>query len=109
MLIKHTHRKAEETLEINLSQPRQTFLFTPPPSFEGSWMIGLISVEVYKSIFNINYQNNKIEFYTDTFNEISFEELKGELEEIFNISKIPHDEHLQDEILGPRTKSAYKK
>ena len=47
-------------------------------------MIGLTSVQVYNSIININYQNNKFELYTDTFDEISFEELKVELEEILN-------------------------
>ena len=70
-------------------------------------MIGLMSVQVYNSIFNINYRNNKIELYTDTFDEISFEELKVELEEILNKWKISK-EHLQDEEIAPRITSAYK-
>ena len=57
-------------------------------------MIDLISLEVYNSIFNISYQNNIFEFYTDTFDEFSFEEVKVELEEIVNISDISI-KHLQ--------------
>ena len=71
-------------------------------------MIGLLSLEVYNSIFIINPENNKFELYTDTFDEISFKELKDELEEILDISNITHG-RLQDEIIGPRILKAYKK
>ena len=36
-LIKQTHKKAEETLEVKPSHPRQTFHFNPLISIEGSW------------------------------------------------------------------------
>ena len=52
-------------------------------------MIGLISLEVYNSIFKITEENNKFELHTDTFDEFSFEELKDELEDIF-LSQILH-------------------
>ena len=71
-------------------------------------MLGLMTLEVYNSIFNITHENNKFELHTDTFDEFSLEELKDELEEIVNISNNSH-EHLQDEIIGPRIFSAYKK
>ena len=59
-------------------------------------MIALIGLEFYNSIYNINTANNKFEFYTDTFDEFSFEELKKELEEIITVSDItPY--HLQHE------------
>ena len=86
--IKPTHTKTEETLEFKFTKPRQTFNFKPLKSDEGSWMIGLTSLEVYNSIFNITAENNKVEFYTDTFGEFSFEELKNELEEILSVSDI---------------------
>ena len=71
-------------------------------------MIGLISLEVYKSIFNITEENNKFKLYADTFDEFSFTELKDTLEEILNISDItPY--HLQHEIIGPRIIEAYQK
>ena len=50
-LIKQTHRKPEEALEFKLTKPRETFQFIPPISIKGTWMLGLTSLEVYKSIF----------------------------------------------------------
>ena len=71
-------------------------------------MIGLKSLEVYNSIFNINTTNNKFELYTDSFEEFSFEELKDELEEILSFwDIIPY--HLQREKIGPRIIEPYKK
>ena len=71
-------------------------------------MIGLTSLEVNNSIFNITEENNKFEFYTDTFDDFSFTELKDELDEIRKISNVTC-ELLQDDILGPCIFSAYKK
>ena len=103
-LNEQTHRKAEETLEFKLTKPRGTFHFNPPIQIKGDWMIGLTSLEVYNSIFNINQENNKFELYTDTFDEFSFTALK----KILNISDItPH--HLQRETVGPRIIQAYRK
>ena len=98
MLFKHTHRKAEETLEVKLTKPRKTFHFNPPILIEGSWMLGLTSLEVYNSIFNIT-QNIKFELYTDKFDEFSFTKLKGAVE-IVNVSNTS-PEDLKDDTLGP--------
>ena len=70
--------------------------------------LDLTSLEVYNSISNINHENIKFELYTDTFDELSFEGLKDELEEIHDISN-KTSEHLQNEIIGPRINSAYIK
>ena len=71
-------------------------------------MIGLTSLEVYNSIFNIRQRNNKFEIYRDTSKNFGFLELKDELEEILNISYIT-PEHLRDEIIGPRIIDEYIK
>ena len=73
MLIEQTHRRAEETLEFKITQPRETFHFKPPISIQGSWMTRLTSLELYTSIFNINTTNNKFELCTDNFDGFSFE------------------------------------
>ena len=52
-LIQQTHTKPQETLEFKMIKPRETFHFTPPFQIKGDWMIGLTSLEVYNSIFNI--------------------------------------------------------
>ena len=107
-LIEQTHRKAEETLEFKMIKPRETFHFNPPIHAKGDWMLGLMDLEVYHSIFNITTENNKFEHYTDTFDEFSFEELKDEVEEILNIPNIT-DSHLEDETLAPRIAETYWK
>ena len=100
-LIKQTHRKAEETLEFKMNKSSKIFHFTPPMEIKEDWMIGLVDLEVYNSIFNMTEENNKFEIYRDMTVKFGFLELKDELEEILNI---PHStiEHLDDEILGPR-------
>ena len=107
-LVKQTHRKPEETLEFKMLKPRETFHFNPPIQTKGEWMLGLIDLEVYNSIFNITKENNKFELYTDTFDEFSFEELKDEVEEILNIPEIT-DDHLEDDTLAPRIAETYWK
>ena len=105
-LVEQTHRKPEETLDFKLTKPRETFHSQSPISNEGSWMIGLTSIEAYNSIFTKNATNKKIELYTDTFDQFSLTELKDELEEILDSSNIT-SEHLQDDIIGPRINSSY--
>ena len=107
-LIEQTHRKAEETLEFKMIKPKETFHFKPPIQIKGDWMIGLTDSEVYNSIFNITEENNKFDIYRDSSNKFGFLELKYELEEIVNISHITN-EHLNDEVLGPRIIDAYIK
>ena len=107
-LIDQTHRKPEETLEFKMDKSRQTFHLNPPLQTKGDWMIGLVDLEVYNSIFNITEENNKFELYRDSSNKFEFLELKDELEEILNISHITN-EHLDDEVLGPRIFDEYIK
>ena len=99
-LIKQTHRKAEEISEFKMIKPRETFHFKPPIQIQGDWMLGLINLEVYNSIFNIT-EENKFELYRDTSAKFGFLELKDELEDILNISHITN-KHLNAEIIGPR-------
>ena len=82
-------------------KPRETFHFNPPIHIKVEWMIGLTSLEVYNSIFNITERNNKFESYRDSSNKFGFLEIKDELEEILNISRITQ-ERLEDEMIGPR-------
>ena len=51
-------------------------------------MVGLTSLEVDNSIFYIIEGNNKIDIFTDTFDDFSIEDLKDEVEEIFSTSDI---------------------
>ena len=103
MLIKQTHRKAEETLEFKPSQRRHTFQFNPPLSLESSWEIRLPSLEVYNSIFNITEEHNKFKLYIlpDTCTaDISYTKVIDEIERDLGITDITATD-LQADILGP--------
>ena len=70
-------------------------------------MIGLTTLEVYNSFFNITEEKNKLELYTDKLNEFAFEELKDQLEEIVKLlDKIT--EVLKEGVLRQRNLQAYK-
>ena len=52
-LIEQTHRKAEETLESKMIKPREIFHFKPSFQFKSTWMLGLVGLEFYNSLFNV--------------------------------------------------------
>ena len=107
-LVDQTHRKPEEILEFKMLKLRETFHFKPPIHTKGNWMLGLIHLEVYNSIFNITKENNKFELYTDTFDEFSLHELQDEVAEILNIPTIT-DDHLDDKATADRIAETYWK
>ena len=107
-LVEQTHRKPKETLEFKMIKSRETFRLNQPFYIEGDWMIELIDLEVYNSIFNITKENNKFEFHTHFYEKLSLIEIKDELEEFLTISEIT-DDHLQEETKTRRIIEAYKK
>ena len=102
-LIEQTHRKAEETLEFKMNKSREIFHFNPPIQVKEDWMLGLIDLEVYNSIFNITKQNNKFELYKfpdEKSGGVSYEKVRDEIERDLDISDITATD-LQDDIIGP--------
>ena len=73
-LINQAHRKAEETLEFKMVKSREKFRFNSPIQIDGDWMIGLIGLEIYNSIFNITEEDDKIDLYKDVL-KMSFHTL----------------------------------
>ena len=105
-LIDQTKTHPQESLEFKMVKPRETFHFKTPIHIKGDWMLGLIDLEVYNSIFNITKEKNKFELYTDNFDELSFTELEDEVGEILGIPNIT-DTHLEDDTLGPFIAKTY--
>ena len=73
-LIHQTQAKPQEILEIKLDKSRKIFNFNPPIEVDGSWLVGLVSLEVKNSSFNITEENNKLELFTEMFDVFSFEQ-----------------------------------
>ena len=102
-LVVQTHRKAEERLEYKMIKARETFHFISPIEIKGDWMIGLTSLEVYNSIFNITEENNKFELYKfpdPKIGGVSNVKVRDEIERDLNFSDITATD-LQDDIIGP--------
>ena len=57
--INQTHTRPEETLELKMIKPGETFHFNPPIEIKEDWMLRLTSLESYNSIFIITEENNK--------------------------------------------------
>ena len=83
-----------------MNKSRETSHFNPPIQIKEDRMLGLTSLEVYNSLFNVNPITHKSEIFTDIFGEFSFVELKYELEAIVHLPGIT-TEDLADELLAP--------
>ena len=46
-LIEQTHTKPQETLEIKMIKPRETFHFKRPIQIKGDWINGFRSIQFY--------------------------------------------------------------
>ena len=70
-LIKQTHSKPQETPEFKLTKTRESFplKLSLNLSPDTKWMVGLTSLEVYNSVFNIREKNKKFELFTDLVDE----------------------------------------
>ena len=92
-------------------KPKETFHFKPPIHIKGDWMIGLVDLEVYNSIFNITEENNKFELYKfpdEKAGGVTYEKVRDEIEKDLDISDIAAAD-LQDDIIAPIIIEEYKK
>ena len=108
-LIKQTHTRPEETLELKMTKARQTFQFNPPIQAKEDWVLESVDIEVYKSIFN-KTENNKFKLYNipdEKAGGISYIKVRDEVERDLDISDIT-DADLQDETIGPNIIEDYR-
>ena len=86
-----------------MNKSRETFHFKPSIQVKGDWMIGLVDLEVYNSIFNITEENNKFELYKfpdEKAGGVTYEKVRDEIERDLDISDITATD-LQDDIIYP--------
>ena len=107
-LIENIKTKPQEILDFKMIKPTESFHFKPSIQVKENWMLGLVDLEVYNSIFNITEENNKFEIYRDTPTKFQILDLKDELEEILGIPHITR-EHLLDDETASRIIDEYHK
>ena len=61
-IVENTHSKPQETLEFKMTKEKESFSFDVPLILNENWMMGVTSLEVYNTVYNITNSNNKLEF-----------------------------------------------
>ena len=59
-IVENTHSKPQETLEFKMNKQKESFSFDVPLELPEQWMMGVTSLEVYNTVYNITEKNNKI-------------------------------------------------
>ena len=93
-----------------MNKARESFHFSPPIQVKGDWMIGLVDLEVYNSIFNITEEKNKFELYKfpdEKAGDVTYEKVRDEIEKDLDIEDITAED-LQDDIIGPIITEEYR-
>ena len=60
-IVENTHSKPQETLEFKMKKQKESFSFDIPLILNEKWMMGVTSLEVYNTVYNITNSNNKLE------------------------------------------------
>ena len=93
-----------------MTKTRQIFHFSPPVQVKKDWILVLVDLEVYNSIFKITEQNKKFELYKYPYGNsvsVSYEKVGDEIEKDLDISDITAID-LEDDILGPIIINEYR-
>ena len=72
-IIENTHSKPQETLEFKRTKQKESFSFDVPLILNEKWMMGVTSLEVYNTVYNITEKNNKLQII---LNDQQLKELK---------------------------------
>ena len=58
-IVENKHSKPQETLEFKMNKQKESFSFDIPLDLPEQWMMGVTSLEVYNTAYNITEKNNK--------------------------------------------------
>ena len=86
-----------------MKKSKETFHFIPPVEVKENWMLGLVDLEVYNSIFNITEGNNIFELYKfpdEKSASVTYEKVRDEIEKDLDIPDITTAD-LPDDIIAP--------
>ena len=60
-IVENTLSKPQETLEFKMNKQKESFSFDVPLELPEQWMMGVTSLEVYNSVYNITNENNSFQ------------------------------------------------
>ena len=61
-IVENTHSKPQETLEFKMTKQKESFSSDVPLHLNEKWMMGVTSLEVCNTVYNITEKNNKVQF-----------------------------------------------
>ena len=70
-IVENTLSKPQETLEFKMNKQKESFSFDIPLELPENWMMGVTSLEVYNSVYNITNKNNSFQI------QLTDEQLSG--------------------------------
>ena len=109
-LIHQTGTRGQEMLECKKVKPRAFFHFNPPLEVKDDWMIGLTTLEVHNSVFNITEEIIKFELYKfsdEKAGGVSYEKVRDEIGKGLDTSDNTYAD-LQDDIICPNIIEDYR-
>ena len=60
-IVENTLSKPQETLEFKMNKQKESFSFDIPLELPEKWMMGVTSLEVYNSVYNVTNKNNSFQ------------------------------------------------
>ena len=84
-IVENTLSKPQETLEFKMNKQKESFSFDIPLDLPEQWMMGVTSLEVYNTVYNITEKNNKLKLFTT---EQNLKEYKVATEFMSKIKKL---------------------
>ena len=100
-IVENTHSKPQETLEFKMNKQKESFSFDIPLDLPEKWMMGVTSLEVYNTIYNITEKNNKIKFFKteEMLKEYKFAtEFIPKMKHLYETSKIEEFKKLINDV-----------
>ena len=62
-IVENTHSKPQEILEFKMNKQKESFSFDIPLELPEQWMMGVTSLEVNNTVYNITEKNNEIKLF----------------------------------------------
>ena len=84
-IVENTHSKPQETLEFKMTKQKESFSFDVPLTLNEKWMMGVTSLDVYNTVYNITNSNNKLQFI---LNDRQLDALEFDTGVVPNIKKL---------------------
>ena len=84
-IVKNTPSKPQETLEFKMIKQKESFSLDIPLELPEKWMMGVTSLEVYNTVYNITEKNNKFKIL---LNDQQLKSLNVDTQLVMNVEYI---------------------